>query len=141
MLFSPGRVRPRVDNPRRVADVILLMVDAALIVIVSFIGPFRSERGYARGLFAPRDFKEVLVDASLEACAERAPKGLYAKALAGEIRNLTGFGSHCKRPERPDLRLDTERLAPDECVDLLAERLDRGLPAPTTTESPMTEDR
>ena len=120
----------RVENIRRVAEVARLMVDAGLIVIVSFISPFRSERDYARSLFAPGDFVEVFVDASLEACAERDPKGLYAKALRGEIRNFTGVDSPYERPEDPDLRLDTEKLSPEECVDLLTERLDREFPTP-----------
>ncbi|WP_420616187.1 adenylyl-sulfate kinase [Candidatus Palauibacter sp.] len=120
----------RVENIRRVSEVARLMVDAGLIVIVSFISPFRSERDYARSLFAPGEFMEVFVDASLEACAERDPKGLYAKALRGEIRNFTGVDSPYERPEDPDLRLDTEKLSPEACVDLLTERLDREFPTP-----------
>ena len=120
----------RVENIRRVAEVARLMVDAGLIVIVAFISPFRSERDYARGLFASGEFMEVFVDASLEACAARDPKGLYAKALRGEIRNFTGVDSPYERPENPDLRLDTEALSPEACVDLLTERLDRELPTP-----------
>ncbi|WP_420438176.1 adenylyl-sulfate kinase [Candidatus Palauibacter sp.] len=119
----------RVENIRRVAEVARLMVDAGLIVIVAFISPFRSERAYARSLFEPGEFKEIFVDASLEACAARDPKGLYAKALRGKIRNFTGIVSPYERPERPDLRLDTEALSPEACVDLLSERLDRELPA------------
>lgn len=122
----------RVENIRRVAEVARLMVDAGLIVIVAFISPFRSERDYARGLFEPGDFMEVFVDASFEACAERDPKGLYAKALRGEIRNFTGVDSPYERPEDPDLRLDTEELSPEACVDLLMARLDREFPAPMT---------
>ena len=119
----------RVENIRRVAEVARLMVDAGLIVIVAFISPFRSERDYARSLFEPGEFREVFVDASLEACAARDPKGLYAKALRGEIRNFTGVDSPYERPEHPDLRLDTETLSPEECVDLLTEQLDSRLPA------------
>ncbi|MYA33845.1 MAG: adenylyl-sulfate kinase [Gemmatimonadales bacterium] len=114
----------RVENIRRVAEVARLMVDAGLIVIVSFISPFRSERDYARSLFEPGEFKEVFVDASLEVCAERDPKGLYAKALRGEIRNFTGVDSPYERPEHPDLHLNTEELSPAECIDLLSHTLD-----------------
>ncbi|WP_419947972.1 adenylyl-sulfate kinase [Candidatus Palauibacter sp.] len=117
----------RVENIRRVAEVARLMVDAGLIAIVAFISPFRSERDYARGLFEPGEFTEVFVDASLEVCAARDPKGLYAKALRGEIRNFTGVDSPYERPEHPDLRLDTETLSPEECVDLLTEQLDSRL--------------
>ena len=119
----------RVENIRRVAEVARLMVDAGLIVIVAFISPFRSERDFARSLFEPGEFTEVFVDASLEACSGRDPKGLYAKALRGEIANFTGVDSPYERPEDPDIRLDTERLTPEECVEMLTEQLDREDPA------------
>ncbi|MCY3940798.1 MAG: adenylyl-sulfate kinase [Gammaproteobacteria bacterium] len=118
----------RVENIRRVAEVARLMVDAGLIVIVSFISPFRSERDYARSLFESGEFIEVFVDASLEACAARDPKGLYAKAFRGEIKNFTGIDSPYQPPVHPDLQLDTEELSPEECADLLAERIEQELP-------------
>ena len=113
----------RVENIRRVAEVARLMVDAGLIVIVSFISPFRSERAFARGLFAPGDFNEVFVDASVEVCAARDPKGLYARAMRGEITNFTGIDSPYEQPESPDLHLDTEKLGPEECAELILRRL------------------
>ena len=113
----------RVENIRRVAEVARLMVDAGLIAIVSFISPFRSEREFARSLFEPGDFKEIFVDASIEVCAARDPKGLYARAMRGEIRNFTGIDSPYEKPEHPDLRLDTEELGPEECVELILRRL------------------
>ncbi|MDE2679279.1 MAG: adenylyl-sulfate kinase [Gemmatimonadota bacterium] len=113
----------RVENIRRIAEVARLMVDAGLIVIVSFISPFQSERDFARSLFKPGEFMEIFVDASLEACARRDPKGLYAKAMGGEIRNFTGVDSLYERPERPDLRLDTEKLSPEGCVELVMRSL------------------
>ena len=113
----------RVENIRRVAEVARLMVDAGLIVIVSFISPFRSERDFARGLFEPDDFMEIFVDASMEECARRDPKGLYARATRGEIRNFTGIDSPYERPERPDVHLDTQKLSPEECVQLVMRRL------------------
>ncbi len=113
----------RVENIRRVAEVARLMVDAGLVVIVSFISPFQSERDFARGLFDPGDFREIFVDASLEVCAARDPKGLYAKAMRGEIGNFTGIDSPYEKPRHPDLRLDTEALAPEECVELILRRL------------------
>ncbi len=109
----------RVENIRRVAEVARLMVDAGLMVIVSFISPFRSERDFARGLFEPGDFMEIFVDASVEACVRRDPKGLYAKAMRGEMSNFTGIDSPYERPERPDVHLDTEKLTPEECVELV----------------------
>ncbi len=113
----------RVENIRRVAEVARLMVDAGLIVIVSFISPFQAERDFARSLFEPGDFREIFVDASLEACARRDPKGLYARAMRGEIRNFTGIDSPYERPEHPDLHIDTEKLSPEECVELVMRSL------------------
>ena len=80
----------RVENIRRVAEVAKLMVDAGLIVLVSFISPFRAERRMARELFAEGEFLEVFVDTPLEVAEQRDVKGLYAKARAGEIKNFTG---------------------------------------------------
>ena len=113
----------RVENIRRVAEVARLMVDAGLIVIVSFISPFRSERAFARGLFTPGDFSEIFVDASIEVCAARDPKGLYARAMRGEITNFTGIDSPYEQPENPDLHLDTEKLGPEECAELILRQL------------------
>jgi len=113
----------RVENIRRVAEVARLMVDAGLIVIVSFISPFRSERDFARSLFEPDDFMEIFVDASVEACARRDPKGLYARAKRGEIRNFTGIDSPYERPEQPDVHLNTEKFSPEECVEAVMRRL------------------
>lgn len=113
----------RVENLRRVAEVARLMVDAGLIVIVALISPFRRDRDFARSRFEPADFMEILVDASLEVCAARDPKGLYARAARGEISDLTGVGSPYERPERPDLRLDTEAMSPEQCVESMARSL------------------
>ena len=114
----------RVENIRRVAEVSRLLVDAGLVVIVSFISPFQTERDFARSLFEPGEFMEIFVDASLETCARRDPKGLYAKAMKGEIKNFTGIDSPYEPPTRPDLRLDTDKLSPQECVELVARALD-----------------
>ena len=109
----------RVENIRRVAEVARLMVDAGLIVLVSFISPFRDERRMARDLFGTGDFAEVYVDAPLELCERRDPKGLYAKARAGELRNFTGVDSPYEPPLDPELHLRTE----NESVDVLARRV------------------
>jgi len=114
----------RVENIRRVAEVARLMVDAGLLVVASFIRPFRSEREFARGLFEPGDFMEIFVDASVEACAARDPKGLYARAMRGEIRNFTGVSSPYERPRRPDVRLDTETLSPEERAELVVRHME-----------------
>ena len=96
----------RVENIRRVAEVAKLMTDAGLIVLVSFISPFRAEREMARSLFAPGEFLEVFVDTPLAVAEARDVKGLYAKARRGELRNFTGIDSPYEAPEAPELRLD-----------------------------------
>jgi bifunctional enzyme CysN/CysC len=113
----------RVENIRRVAEVSKLMVDAGLIVLVSFISPFRSERNMARRLFENGEFREVFVDTPLEVCAERDPKGLYAKARAGQIKNFTGIDSPYERPEQPELHLKTQDLAVDELAQRVIDTL------------------
>ncbi|GAA4861593.1 adenylyl-sulfate kinase [Luteimonas vadosa] len=97
----------RVENTRRVAEVARLMTDAGLIVLVSFISPFRAERRAARGLFEPGDFLEVFVDTPLDVAEARDAKGLYAKARRGELPHFTGIDSAYERPEAPELTLDT----------------------------------
>jgi bifunctional enzyme CysN/CysC len=107
----------RVENIRRVAEVAKLMVDAGLVVIVSFISPFRGERAMARSLLAPGEFVEIFVDTPIEECARRDPKGLYAKAFAGEIPNFTGIDSPYEAPETPEITLRTLGRLPEELVD------------------------
>jgi bifunctional enzyme CysN/CysC len=109
----------RVENIRRVAEVARLMVDAGLMVIVSFISPFRAERRMAREMMAEGEFIEVFVDTPFEECAARDPKGLYAKALGGEIKNFTGLDSPYERPERPEIHLETLGKSPEEMVEIL----------------------
>jgi len=99
----------RVENIRRVAEVSKLMMDAGLIVLVSFISPFRAERQMARDLIGETGFMEVFVDAPLAVCEERDVKGLYAKARAGKIANFTGIGSPYEAPESPDIHLRSDQ--------------------------------
>lgn len=107
----------RVENIRRFGEVAKLFADAGLIVLVSVISPFRSERDMARGLMDDGEFVEVFVDASLETCEDRDPKGLYARARKGEIRNFTGIDSPYESPLNPELVLDTDALSPDAAAD------------------------
>jgi bifunctional enzyme CysN/CysC len=109
----------RVENIRRVAEVSKLMVDAGLIVLVSFISPFRAERRMARELFDEGEFLEVFVDTPLAVAERRDVKGLYAKARAGEIRNFTGIDSPYEVPEQPDLVLDTVEASAEQLADRL----------------------
>ncbi len=107
----------RVENIRRVAEVARLMADAGLIVLVSFISPFRAERRMARELMGEGEFVEVFVDTPFEECARRDPKGLYARALAGEIKNFTGVDSPYEAPESAEIHLKTTGKTPDEMVE------------------------
>lgn len=109
----------RVENIRRVAEVGKLMLDAGLITIVSFISPFIAERRMARELMKDGEFIEVFIDTPFEECARRDPKGLYARALKGEIKNFTGVDSPYERPENPDLHLETKGRTPEELVEIL----------------------
>ena len=97
----------RVENIRRIAEVSRLMVDAGLIVLVAFISPFCAERAMARKLFAPGEFLEIFIDTPLAEAERRDPKGLYKKARANQLKNLTGIDSPYERPESPELRIDT----------------------------------
>ena len=109
----------RVENIRRVAEVARLMVDAGLIVLVSFISPFAAERRMARDLFADGEFVEIHVDTPLAVAERRDVKGLYAKARAGQLRNFTGLDSPYEVPENPELRLDTTMASADALVEVV----------------------
>jgi bifunctional enzyme CysN/CysC len=118
----------RVENIRRVAEVARLMVDAGLIVIVSFISPFRSERRMARGLVGEGEFIEIYVDTPIEVCEARDPKGLYKLARTGKLPNLTGIGSPYEPPERAELVLAAGRETPEVLAEkVLANLEQRGI--------------
>lgn len=117
----------RVENIRRATEVARLFVDAGLVVIVSFISPFRTERNLARSRFHSAEFVEIFVDAPLEECERRDPKGLYARARRGELVNFTGIDSKYEPPESPEIRLDTVVYSADECVERILSALDPDL--------------
>jgi len=116
----------RIENIRRVAEVARLMVDAGLVVLVSFISPFDAERRLARELMEPGEFIEIFVDASLEECERRDPKGLYVRARKGLIKNFTGIDSAYERPQVPELVLDTMSHDAEACAEMVC-RLVRSL--------------
>jgi bifunctional enzyme CysN/CysC len=121
----------RVENIRRVAEVSRLMVDAGLIVLVSFISPFRSERQMARALFDQGQFFEVYVDTPLAVAEERDPKGLYKKARSGDLQHFTGIDSPYEHPEAPEIRVDTTSMSAAEAATALLDLLEhRGLLPP-----------
>ncbi len=109
----------RVENIRRVGEVAKLMVDAGLIAIVSFISPFRAERRMVREMLGEGEFVEVFIDTPFDECVKRDPKGLYARAIKGEIKNFTGVDSPYEIPERADLHLETLNRSPEELADEL----------------------
>jgi bifunctional enzyme CysN/CysC len=113
----------RVENIRRVGEVARLMADAGLIVLVSFISPFRNERRLAREIAGDIHFTEVYVDTPIEVCEARDPKGLYARARRGEIKNFTGIDSPFEPPEAPDVVLHGATSEPAALADELYARL------------------
>ena len=113
----------RVENIRRVAEVSKLMVDAGLIVLVSFISPFRSERRLARELMQPGEFFEVFVDTPLEEAEKRDPKGLYKKARRGELQNFTGIDSPYEPPENAEIHLRTALYSPEAAAEEIMNKL------------------
>lgn len=109
----------RVENIRRVTEVARLMADAGLIVIASFISPFRAERDAARELVGPERFCEVHVDTPVTIAEERDPKGLYRKARRGELPHFTGIDSPYEPPLSPEVRIDTTSVSPEQAADRL----------------------
>jgi bifunctional enzyme CysN/CysC len=115
--FTP---EDRAENVRRVAETAKLLLDAGLIVIVALVSPFRSDRMVAKSLFDAGDFLECWVDTPAEICAERDPKGLYAKAKAGKIPNMTGVGQGYEAPEQPDLVVNGAGSLEDTVAELVS---------------------
>jgi bifunctional enzyme CysN/CysC len=107
----------RAENVRRVGETAKLMLDAGLIVLAAFISPFRAERRMVREMLAQGEFVEIFVDAPLAEAERRDPKGLYAKARAGQIPNFTGIGSPYEAPEAPELRIDTTAISAEQAAD------------------------
>ena len=114
--FSP---LDRTENIRRVAEVARLMMDAGLVVITSFISPFRDDRAMARSIIGTGPFVEVYLNASLDTCEARDTKGLYRKARAGELPGFTGISSPYEIPENPSVTIDTTSLDVEACLKVL----------------------
>jgi len=118
--FTPA---DRSRNVRRVAQVAQRSVQAGLTVLVALISPFRADRQFARELFAAGEFLEVFVDAPLAECERRDPKGLYARARRGELKDFTGIDSAYEAPLAPDVQLQTSLTDPAALLDRLAEAM------------------
>jgi len=113
----------RVENIRRVGEVVKLMTDAGLIVLCSFISPFRAERRMVRELLQEDEFVEIFVDTPIAECIARDPKGLYRRALAGEIRNFTGVDQPYETPENPEIHLYAGRRTAEQLANYVIEKL------------------
>jgi bifunctional enzyme CysN/CysC len=113
----------RVENIRRIGEVAKLMTEAGLIVLCSFISPFNAERRMVRELLDSNEFVEVFVDTPIDECIKRDPKGLYRRALAGEIKNFTGVDQPYEAPENPELHLLAGGKAPDRLASEVIEAL------------------
>jgi bifunctional enzyme CysN/CysC len=111
--FSP---KDRKENIRRIGETAKLFAEAGIICVTAFISPYRSDRDLVRSILEPGVFVEVYVNASLEACEKRDPKGLYVRARANEIKAFTGISAPYEAPEKPEIELKTEELSPEESV-------------------------
>jgi len=115
----------RVENIRRVGEAAKLMLDAGLIVLAAFISPFRAEREMVRAMLGDGEFVEIFVDTPLAEAEARDPKGLYAKARAGDLANFTGVDSPYEPPEAPELRIDTLAMSAEDGADMVVKLLER----------------
>jgi adenylyl-sulfate kinase len=113
----------RTENIRRIGEVGALFADCGIITIASFVSPYRADRNKVRSRSDPGRFFEVLVDAPIEVCEDRDPKGLYKKARAGELENFTGISAPYERPERPELVIETDRTDPVGGAQLILDLL------------------
>ena len=109
--FSPA---DRTENIRRIGEVAKLFADAATIVSTAFISPYKADRDMVRALFPAGEFVEILVQASIETCESRDPKGLYKKARAGEIKEFTGISAPYEAPDAPEIVLDSDNKGIEE---------------------------
>jgi adenylylsulfate kinase len=113
----------RIENIRRIGEVAKLFLDSGIIVLTAFISPFKSDRQLARSLVEKEQFIEVFVDASLETCEKRDPKGMYLKARSGEISNFTGISSPYETPENPELHVINNKITLDDASNQIIEYL------------------
>ncbi|HEX3624611.1 MAG TPA: adenylyl-sulfate kinase [Verrucomicrobiae bacterium] len=124
--FSP---KERTENIRRVGEVARLFADTGIICITAFISPYRADRDLVRAIAQAGRFIEVFLNTPLEVCEQRDPKGLYARARAGELKDFTGISAPYEAPFKPEIELHTGSLSPAECVAIILERLKKLLPA------------
>jgi adenylylsulfate kinase len=129
--FSP---EDREENIRRIGEVAKLFTDAGAITITSFISPYKGDRDKVRALLAPGEFIEVYVECPVDVCAERDPKGLYKKAMAGEIKNFTGVNAPYEAPDKPELVIHSDKCSVQEAAVMLLELLEKSGKIPALKE-------
>lgn len=118
--FSP---EDRTENIRRIGEVANLMIDAGLVVLASFVSPYREDRENVKRIVGYENFIEIFVNTPIEECERRDVKGLYAKARAGEIKNFTGVNAPYEAPMAPDVEIDTTKVSVDEAVSVILEHI------------------
>ena len=121
LTFSP---EDRAENIRRIAEIANLFVDAGIVTLASFISPYSKDRENVRNIVGAKNYFEVFVNTSLDECKRRDVKGLYKKAIDGEIKNMTGISAPYETPQNPDLEIDTLKESLDESVDKIFKYLE-----------------
>ena len=114
LTFSP---KDRTENIRRIAEIANLMIDAGLVVLAAFVSPYKKDRENVKNIVKNSNFVEIFINTSVEECERRDVKGLYKKARAGEIKNMTGVSAPYEAPEQPDIEIKTEETTVKEAVN------------------------
>ncbi len=125
----------RRENLRRIGEMLKLFQDAGVLTMAAFISPMSADRKLLRERFSPSDFYEVFCDVPVEVCIKRDPKGHYARAMSGEIKNFTGISAPYEVPQQAELVLPTDSLDIQQCVELILERLQRDGAIPRTVKT------
>ena len=120
--FSP---EDRTENIRRIAEVAKLMLDAGLVVLASFVSPYRVDRENVKRIVGYSNFVEIFINTPIEECERRDVKGLYAKARAGEIKNFTGVNAPYETPMAPDIEIDTTLISVNDAVSLILDKIEK----------------
>ena len=118
--FSP---EDRTENIRRIAEVANLMIDAGLVVLAAFVSPYKKDRDNIKKIVKDVNFVEIYINTSVEECERRDVKGLYKKARAGEIKNMTGISAPYEAPENPDIEINTEKETIEQAVDKILKHI------------------
>ena len=117
----------RTENNRRIAEVANLMIDAGLVVLAAFVSPYKKDRDNIRNIVKDVNFVEIFVNTSIEECERRDVKGLYKKARAGEIKNMTGISAPYEAPTNPDIEIKTEEQTAEEAAQAVVQFVQKKL--------------